>query len=595
MRMKRRNSAAGRSPLLLWLLPVVLPLVLSGCDAGGRSSGGETLDSDPARNPGVVEPVSKRSPFGNFLAGRFAERQRDYERAAIALNRALEENPENLGLKRRAFFVSLQSGRVDAALSLAHDLEKSELDVPTAQLLLAAESVRNGDYTAALKRLDRMERADLSRYSVPLAMAWAHAGAKETDSALAALGALDESTGFGPLRDMHEALINDMAGRPGPAEAGYRGALGDDPSQAPVRAIRAYGNFFERQGRRAEATELYKGYRGQAFDNLMFEQDLERAAGGDTPEPVIAAATDGLAESFFDIASVLPKERAGEIILLYVRLALYLKPDFPLAQLLLGDVLDTYQRYGEAAGIYRDIDPKSPYGWVARLRLADDLYDVGKVDEAASVLRRMSDERPARSDALIRLGNILRYEERFDESVKVYDQAIERIGTVERDNWTLLYSRGIALERAGLWERAEADFLRALELEPDQPFVLNYLGYSWVEKGLHLKRARKMLESAVAQRQDDGYIVDSMGWALYKLGEYAEAVDFLERAVALLPQDPVINDHLGDGYWRVGRTEEAHIQWRRVLGLEPEEDLAGIVGEKLRRGLPPRGAEGTGG
>ena len=202
---------------------------------------------------------------------------------------------------------------------------------------------------------------------------------------------------------------------------------------------------------------------------------------------------------------------------------------------------------------------------------------------------------PERSDALIRLGNILRYQERYEEAVDAYDQAVERIGEIGRDNWTLLYSRGIALERAGQWDRAEADLLKALELQPDQPFIMNYLGYSWVEQGKNLAVARKMLERAVAQRPDDGYIVDSIGWALYKLGELAEAVRHLERAVALRPQDPVINDHLGDAYWRVGRSGEARIQWQRVLGLNPDDDLRRQIDAKLKDGLPRQNSGGSGG
>ncbi len=594
MATNRRDGWKPGQLALRRLLPVVLAVLLSSCNGGG-TSGSRDGDGGSQRRPGVVEPVESRSPFGSFLSGRFAERQRDFARAAVALNRALEENPENLGLKRRAFYVSLRSGRTDTALTLAKELDEADLGVSTAQLLLAAQSVRLGDFPAAVSILESMERSEIARYAVPLSLAWARAGANDTRGALEALTVLDESTGFAPLRRMHEGLLNDLADNAQAAEDAYRDSLGDDPGSAPVRVVRTLGGFLERNGRGDEAEALYRGYRGRDFDGLLFEMDLARIAEGGTPERVIADSLAGMAESFFDIASVLPKERAGEIVLLYVRLALYLKPDFPLAQVLLGEVLDSYKRYDEAVEIYQNVNPDSPYGWIARLRMADDLYDLGKVDAAATVLRRMSSERAERSDALIRLGNIMRYEERYGEAITVYDQAVERLGTVERDDWSLLYSRGIALERAGKWERAEEDFLRALELEPDQPYVLNYLGYSWVEKGINLQRAKKMLESAVAQRQDDGYIVDSMGWALYQLKEYRAAVSHLERAVELLPQDPVLNDHLGDAYWRVGRAGEARIQWRRVLGLEPETDMQKSIDRKLKSGLPkPETAETAG-
>jgi tetratricopeptide (TPR) repeat protein len=562
-------------------------LMTAGCGANETGSESSQNSEQPAPHFPVIEPVTQRSPYGNYLAGRFAERQKDFGRAAASLGRALDDFPGNTALMRRTFFLSLEAGQTDAALRLANGLEESKTEVSTAQLFLAATDAKQGEFGKALARLNAIKREDLARYSVPLALAWAHAGEGEPSQAVKALAVLDQEAGFETLRQLHEAFIEEFSGRTAQAEAAYKAALGDDPSAAANRVVRAYGAFLERQGRADEAKALYEGYTGADMEGLLFEGALERLASGRKPEPRIATAAEGMAEGFFDIASILPRERAGEIVLIYCRLALYLRPDFPLAQLLLADVYEGFGRYAEAAEIHRAIDPAGAYGWAARLRLADDLYELGDVDGAIALLRKMGKERPERSDALIRLGNILRYEERFQESVVAYDEAIARMGEITRDDWTILYSRGIALERSGQWERAEQDLLKALELEPDQPFVLNYLGYSWVEEGKNLDRARDMLERAVAQRQDDGYIVDSMGWALYKLGEFQEAVVYLERAVALRPQDPVINDHLGDAYWRVGRKGEAAIQWQRVLGLKPEDDLRDQIEDKLREGLPP--------
>jgi len=576
---------------------IALIAALAACAAGNPAD--EQVQDQPdeavfAQN--IIEPSGVRSPFGNFLAGRFAERQRDFDRAAKALAEALNENPDNLALTRQTFYVALEAGRIPMALRYASQLEKAGMDVPVAQLILATESARRGEYEAALRRLQPMDRSsDLARLSVPLAQAWAHVGAREAAQALAALSSLDDTGGFALLRQLHEGFIHDLGDQPAAAESAYVEALSGDPAGAPVRVVRALGNFLERQGRFEEARGLYERHTGTATDDLLFAEAIKRLDAKQPPEPLVASAIDGLAESYFDIASVLPKDRAGEIVLVYVRMALYLKPDFPLAQLLLGDVLDSFQQYAEAAEVYRKIDPQTAYGWAARLRLADDYYDIGNVDAAIRTLREMGRERTERSDVMIRLGNILRYQERYAEAVDAYDAAFDRMAESERNDWLFYYSRGIALERSGQWERAEADFLKALEIDPNQPFVLNYLGYSWVEQGKNLRQARAMLESAVAQRQDDGYVVDSMGWALYKLGEYSNSVTYLERAVALRPQDPVINDHLGDAYWRVGRAKEARIQWQRVLGLGPEQDLAETVQRKLREGLPARDGIGAGG
>ena len=228
----------------------------------------------------------------------------------------------------------------------------------------------------------------------------------------------------------------------------------------------------------------------------------------------------------------------------------------------------------------------SPYSWSARLRIAANLEMLDRTDEAITQLREMSAEAPTRAGAEMQLGDLLRAKKRFNEAVDAYDDAIRRLqanGMPER--WSLFYSRGIALERSGQWKLSEADLLHALELKPDQPLVLNYLGYSWIDKGENLERGLKMIEKAVELRPEDGYIVDSLGWAHYRVGDYSSAVQYLEKAIELVPEDPTINDHLGDAYWQNGRPNEARFQWRRALQFGPEKDEIKPIEAKLDRGM----------
>jgi tetratricopeptide (TPR) repeat protein len=297
-----------------------------------------------------------------------------------------------------------------------------------------------------------------------------------------------------------------------------------------------------------------------------------------------------MAEAFFHLATVLYGERAQDMALLFVRYALELRPEFPMARILLGEILKGQERWEEAIAAYKELPPDTAYGWQARLGIAESLDSLDRTEEAISTLRQMVAENPERADAAIVLGNLLRAHERWTEAVEAYDTAVERLGEVTPNNWSLLYFRGIALERSDQWPRAEKDFLRALELEPDHPFVMNYLAYSWVEKGENYDRALNMLKRAVDLRPEDGFIVDSLGWVFYRLGRYEEAVEQLERAVELRPQDPVLNDHLGDAYWKVGRKREARFQWERALAFDPEEkDIPRIQG-KLANGLTPSGS-----
>jgi len=223
--------------------------------------------------------------------------------------------------------------------------------------------------------------------------------------------------------------------------------------------------------------------------------------------------------------------------------------------------------------------------YAAQLRIARTLHALERPDESYDLLEELAAAEPARIESLVQLGDLLRRDEHYGRAEAAYSRAVERLGEPDREHWTLFYARGITFERTKRWPRAETDFLTALELEPEQPFVLNYLGYSWVDMGMNLDQAKGMLYRAVELRPNDGFIIDSLGWVHYRLGEYPDAVEQLERAVELEPGDPVINDHLGDAYWRVGRHREARYQWARALTLEPEEDAVADIEEKLKSGL----------
>tara|TARA_B100001123_G_scaffold247864_1_gene276835 strand:- start:245 stop:931 length:687 start_codon:yes stop_codon:yes gene_type:complete len=220
--------------------------------------------------------------------------------------------------------------------------------------------------------------------------------------------------------------------------------------------------------------------------------------------------------------------------------------------------------------------------------MANSLEESGRTKEARSELRKLATQQLTRIEPLLALADILRIKEQYNDAIVVYDEAISRIDPIDTRHWSIFYARGMSLERNGDWERAELDFLQALRLQPDQPLVLNYLGYSWVEQGTKLVEAKSMIQRAVEQRPNDGYIVDSLGWVLYRLQEFEAALVHLERAVELRPDDPVINDHYGDALWAIGRHSEAKFQWLRALSLDPEKKLQESVQKKLKRPNPKK-------
>jgi Flp pilus assembly protein TadD len=400
----------------------------------------------------------------------------------------------------------------------------------------------------------------------------------------AALRQLDKFNGLAPLEYYQLGLLYDFAGHPDKAEENFNKTL-EVTGQLNWRLTDAIANFYARHGRADEAGALYQKFIKDSSGSELAESVLPREV-AESPAPLIRTAQEGLAEALFDLASVVNQPETIDLALLYDRSALELSPHLALAQLLLSDLLSAEDKPEASLAILGQIPPTSPYSWSARLRAAADLEMLDRTEEAITKLKDLSAEAPTRAGAEMQLGDLLRAKKRFTEAVEAYDEAIRRLqaaGLPER--WSLYYSRGIALERSGQWKESETDLLHALELKPDQPLVLNYLGYSWIDRGENLERGLKMIEKAVELRPEDGYIVDSLGWAHYRLGDYPSAVQYLEKAIELVPEDPTINDHLGDAYWQSGRPNEARFQWRRALQFGPEEDEIKPIEAKLDRGL----------
>jgi tetratricopeptide (TPR) repeat protein len=530
-----------------------------------------------ASNPGEPGPGA----FGDFLAGMHAQQVRDYDAAADYLSDVLANDPDNVDLLQQGFIAMASGGRLEEAALIGRKLEGQDAGSDTVSLVLAMQELKAQKIDAALARLAALSPTGLNQFTVPLVRGWVTLEKGKVEDAIALLAPLAEVRGVQSLYNLHVGLLNEVGGRAAAAEAAYSKAT-EDPEKLSFRVIEIIGSFHQRQNHPERAQALYDKFRGAYPDNPLLPLLLERKESA----PVIGSAREGLAEAFFDLASILYQEEARDMAMVYTRLALDLRTDFPAAQVLLGDLLAADRHYEDAVAVYKAVAQASPFGWQARLALADSLNRTERTPEAVALLEEMGKERKDSADAPMMLGDILRSAERFAEASKAYEDAIARIGELKPQHWSLLYYRGITYERSDQWDRAEADFQKALEFEPDQPYVLNYLAYSWVDKGKNYDRALTMLNKAVEQKPEDGYIVDSLGWVYYRLGKYDLAVEQLERAIELVPQDSVINDHLGDAYWRVGRQNEARFQWRRALNLNPEKDQIAPIESKLEKGLP---------
>jgi tetratricopeptide (TPR) repeat protein len=524
--------------------------------------------------------------FGTYLAGKHAEQVRDYSAAAAWFDKAISIDPNAPELISRDFLMAVGAGDFDHASTLAPQELKLDSSDALAELVIIVERLKSGDSAGAVRHAAALPTDGLHRFVSPLALAWAKMAGGDLVGADAALQQLDKFNGFEPLKEFQLGLLYDFAGHPNKAEEFYNKVLGAT-SQLNWRLTDAIANFYERHGKEKEAKALYQKFIDENIGSEIAQSVLAARPPG-VPKPMIGSASDGLAESLFDLASVLNQTETIDLALIYDRFALALQPDFRLAQLLLADILSAQDEPEQSDAVLDQIPRNSAYSWSARLRVAANLEALDRSDEAIAQLRDMAAESPKSVSADVQLGDILRNKKRFEEAAAAYDEAIKRAAAGGLpDRWTLFYDRGVSYERAGDWPKAEADLEHALELKPDQALILNYLGYSWIDKGEKLDAGLKMIEKAVDLRPQDGYIVDSLGWAHYRMGDYAGAVEYLERAVELVPDDATINDHLGDAYWRSGRHVEARYQWQRALQFGPEKDDIPPIEGKLAHGLGP--------
>ena len=583
------NSPCGAISVAALLL--VAGVGIAGCNAPQPPVRLAAMDREQPQTR-IASGILLASAAGKYLAGNHAQRMRDFGAAADYLTDALTVDDGNRDLRRRAFLAMLTSGQMEAAAKLARVIVKSGSKLPLARLSLAVEDARAGKFEAAAKHFERMSRRGVNAVMIPLLLAWTRAGQGNTEAALEALAVLVKGGRFRVVHDLHAGLINEIGGNMAAAEKAYAHAR---DRRLTLSVVQALGTLFERTGRSGKAKALYAEFLKSNPDTEIVEAALVRIAAGERPERTVKDAYQGMAEVFYNMANTLTRGRAIEQALIYGNFFLHMRPDYPVGQMLVAGILESLERYEEAIKVYDGIKPDSPLRWTARMRKASNLDALGKTKAAIGELSTMADEQVARSGALIELGNLLRGKKRYEEAITAYTNALPRIGEPKKRHWSLFYSRGISFERAKRWPDAEKDFLRALELNPDQPYVLNYLGYSWIDQGINLARARKMIERAVKNRPNDGYIVDSLGWALYRMGEYKAAARRLEQAVLLRPEDPTINDHLGDAYWRVGRQLEANFQWKRALTLKPEADQIPAIEKKIRDGLAGDAPTGGGG
>jgi len=522
---------------------------------------------------------------GSYLAARHASVERDASSAATFYRSALRTDPKNNELLDRAFISSLADGDIDEAVKLADRILTMDKSNRVARLVVGVRDLKQKKYATAQQNINQSIRGPITDLVATLLSGWASYGAGDTRSAIANIDKLTGPEWYPIFKDLHAGMILELANKEKDAGARFERAYKLDDSM--LRIAEAYARWLSRNKDSTAARAVYEAFDKKLARHPLVLEGLRETKAGKKLSPLVDSPQSGAAEALYGIGATLTRRGGEDLALVYLQLALYLVPNHPLALLSLADLYESVKKPTMAIKIYERVPANSPLKRNAQIQLATNLDAAERSDEAIKILKTVTTEDSKDLEAVMALGNIERGRKKFADCAETYSLGIDALPpNNDKANSVYYYYRGICEERSKQWSKAEADMRKALELQPEQPHVLNYLGYSWIDQGINLDDGMKMIKRAVEQRPDDGYIVDSLGWAYYRIGNYEDAVKNLERAIDLKPEDPTINDHLGDAYWRIGRTLEAKFQWAHARDLKPEPEELPKIEAKLENGLP---------
>ncbi|NML74621.1 tetratricopeptide repeat protein [Rhizobium sp. S-51] len=579
--------------------------LLAGVLSTGPLSAQTATEAKPAAEE-KFDPASVDTFSGAFLAARTADADRDYANAIALYKKALGFSPNELDIQERLMIALFMNGDFEEGVALAEELKSDQAVERVTSVARALEAIRKGEYPAAEKALTYEGPNDLDRLMNQLLIAWAKVGAGQGKEALALVEGLKGPAWYGIFQNYNAGAIAALIGDADAARRHFNEAVTDRSGGATApdtftRAVMSLATLEAQQGNKQKALDAISAGDEMINNFAPFKALRDRINAGDKIEPLAKNASEGAAGVLFSIGGALNRDGAEDTVMLYLQFAHALDKNSADTLVLLGSIAENAQQPERAINFYKQVPASSPMRRISELQLGLTLALTGKVDEARAHLKSLIESDPNDIRSYLAYGSVLSDAKDYAAMAANYDKAIEIIGPQPaKAHWSIFFQRGIAYERLKKWDEAEPSFRKALELNPDQPQVLNYLGYSWVDMNRNLDEGLNMIRKAVELRPDDGYIVDSLGWAYFRLGRFNDAVTELERAIELKAGDATINDHLGDAYWRVGRKLEATYQWKRALISKPELPEIPKIEAKIRDGLPEatpevaaKGAEGT--
>ncbi len=534
----------------------------------------ETKTTTVSSKPVILSANSNgQKPYGAYLAGRVAHLRKNFNTAADYYIQALKEDPQNQDLLSRIYIILASKGRIDEAAQYAKiSLKKGDNNNIT-YIIIAVDDIKKAQYASAVKTINNLKGPVYQEFINPLINAWAYVGENKPDKALKELSVIGKEPSFRALYNFHAGMINDYFDRTEEARKHYEVIVNEESLEMSFRALQVITNFYLRNNEKDKAIALANKYND---DKLMLDMLNKlsaqvQAANPSETKKIITSPQIGVSEALFSIAATLRQGPSGvDLAHIFICLSIYSNPKYDLAKLLLADILENREMYAEANEVYNTIEGSSVAYFSAQVKKASNYASMEDYENAEILLKSLALEAPENYQVLLDLGDVLRMQDKSEEAIRYYEEAIEKMPEDASQRWVLYYALGVAYESNKQWSQAEQNLTKALELSQNNYLVLNYLGYSWLKQGKNIEQAFGMIVDAYNQLPTDGHITDSLGWAFYQLGMYDKSIEYLEKAAELEPANALINDHLGNAYWQGGRKNEARFQWQHALTLEDD-------------------------
>ena len=520
---------------------------------------------------------------GSFLSSKFARSITDIDKAAYYAQYSYSQNTASSGLGIIALEALLANGQIKEAIPIGIKISNEVPEITLAQYLKVLDSLDSNNFNKTLELLLKVSPNGIDTYILPILQTWAAAGSNQQIGGLKIIKDQAERGILEPIYDYHSALINEFIGNSEAAKINYSNII-KKSNNANAQVYLSAAEFFKRNNNQGLLDKtIAKLERLKPYSNELFLLKNSNVS----PSKKINNVKDGIAEIFLNSAEILFNEGLDRQALIYGQIALYLSPNLDSASYLLGKIFRSINNNERAVKYLKNVKDNSSIFYDAKITYAEIIYDIEGTEKSFAILNKLHKLHPENINLSRSIAELFYKSENFDKSIEYYDLIFSKIEKIEFKHWPLFYSSGIALERGKKWERAEKQFLMALKFVPDNPQVLNYLGYSWIDQGININAAMEMIVKAAEQRPSDGYIIDSLGWAFYQIGQYEEAVIKLEKAVELT-SDSIIIDHLGDALFYSGRKIEAVFQWKRALEFEPSEEMTNKIKEKIEGTIIPK-------